>query len=139
MDKQNNKNTLATTDIETITIPNFKSLQIPVAITLSYNSSNNIISKIFTINYNSLDLNSIDSINSCLDELWKEYFDFIINNHKHFKYIFAHNLGSFDGLFIYKALLNYGILTNIDTIIDDKNKFISIKYKVGKITIEWNR
>lgn len=42
--------------------------------------------------------------------------------------IFLHNLGSFDGYFIYKALLNYSDPVNIKTIIDDQNKFVQISF-----------
>ena len=63
--------------------------------------------------------------------LWREYFDYIISfdnsrKGKNVATIFSHNLGSFDGYFLYKALLNYINPNQVDTIIDDSNKFITI-------------
>ena len=47
-----------------------------------------------------------------------------------------HNLGSFDGFFIYKYLSNYTKPTNISSIIDNHNKFIEISYK-NDIKLIW--
>jgi DNA polymerase type B, organellar and viral len=57
-----------------------------------------------------------------------------------FEIIFTHNLGSFDGYFIYKALSNY--FTNnpekVSTIIDNQNKFITIKINLdNNKNIKW--
>jgi hypothetical protein len=60
--------------------------------------------------------------------LWAECFNFIFSNQDYFKFMFAHNLGSFDGFFIYKALINYCTFDSVKTIIDNKNKFITINY-----------
>jgi hypothetical protein len=51
----------------------------------------------------------------------------------------VHNLGSFDGLFIYKALSKYFSKTpdKVSTIIDDKNKFIQITLNCGDNKIVW--
>jgi DNA polymerase type B, organellar and viral len=44
--------------------------------------------------------------------------------------IFVHNLGGFDGVFIYKGLMSVAqSKENVDTIIDQHNKFITISYK----------
>jgi len=43
--------------------------------------------------------------------------------------IFFHNLGSFDGFFLYKALLNHFDPDKVETIIDDSNKLITITFK----------
>ena len=59
--------------------------------------------------------------------LWKDFLNFIINNSEYFENIFTHNLGSFDGYFIYKELSQILEPNEISTIIDDKNKFIQIK------------
>ena len=52
----NNKITLATLDLETITIPNSNGLQIPIAKSTSYFVGSEILTRLFTINYKSLDL-----------------------------------------------------------------------------------
>jgi len=120
-----------------MSIPNSTGVQIPIAITTSFVINGCAINKIFTIEHNKLDFNNLYTINICVNNLWKNYFDFISEHTSEFKYIFVHNLGKFDGVFLYKALLNFAALDSISTIIDDKNSFISIKYKVGKRTIEF--
>jgi len=43
------------------------------------------------------------------------------------KYIFfVHNLGGFDGYFVFKALSLFANPENVSAILDDKNKFIQI-------------
>lgn len=69
-----------------------------------------------------------------ISKMWKEYFDFItsfgINSNRGIvDTIFFHNLGGFDGFFVYKALLNYINPDQVSTIIDDANKFITITLK----------
>jgi hypothetical protein len=50
--------------------------------------------------------------------------------------IFAHNLGEFDGYFLYKALLKHYNIKNVTSLIDDTNSFISISLN-DLINIEW--
>src|ERR1700676_2411214 len=102
----------ATMDIETI---NYSNKQIPIAISLFISG---IGSKFFIINSNALNMET--SIN----ELWKQLFDYLINHYS--GVIFVHNLGNFDGYFIFKALSNYTDPTKVSAIIDDKNQFIKI-------------
>jgi hypothetical protein len=87
-------------------LKNIDHLQIPVLIA-SYSSE--IINKIFTIDHVKLKVaivnNDLKTINILVIELWKNYIDYVLNNPKYFETIFAHNLGSFDGLFLYKGLL----------------------------------
>lgn len=87
---------ISTMDIETIT---FNNKQIPICISTSYNFNSN---KLFLIEYNLLQTDMVKAVNN----LWKNYFDFITKNTSYFENIFVHNLGSFDGYFLYKALLN---------------------------------
>jgi hypothetical protein len=61
-----------------------------------------------------------------LKQLWKRYFDYIFSYGEAIYTIFFHNLGSFDGFFLYRALLKYSIPGCVNTIIDDANKFITI-------------
>ena len=43
--------------------------------------------------------------------------------------IFIHNLGGFDGTFIYKYLAStVADMDNVETVIDGSNKFITISY-----------
>lgn len=75
-------------------------------------------------------------------ELWHRFFTFLLNDSSisNIKTIFAHNLGSFDGYFIYKGLLEYInstssiSLEDISTIIDPSNNLILIK--IGKVTLK---
>lgn len=64
-----------------------------------------------------------------LKQLWKRYFDYIFSYgilNENVNTIFFHNLGSFDGFFLYRALLKNSIPGCVNTIIDDANKFITI-------------
>lgn len=57
-----------------------------------------------------------------------------------FKTIFLHNLGTFDGLFLYKALLRLmdkTIPRGVSSLIDSKNSFICIKCEVNGKKFEW--
>lgn len=92
-------------DIETIEINNY---QTPIAVSLAYVEIEN---KLFLIDYNK-------NIDEAVNMLRKDVFNFIQNNHSQIKPIFIHNLGSFDGYLIYKALSNVIELTNISTIMD---------------------
>lgn len=63
------------------------------------------------------------------DKLFNELFDYLSINlmDRNKITIFIHNLGGFDGIFIYKYLVNNIIDPSmINCIIDDKNKFIII-------------
>lgn len=106
--QQINPKPFYTLDIETIEIVKFNNIQIPVIITIA-TSNNNF--KLFQINHNLLktSIESIDckieDINKLLVELWSDVFNYIINSN-YSRTIFVHNLGSFDGYFIYKGLLN---------------------------------
>ncbi len=128
-------NNFATMDIETINLKNFNNLQIPIVISSTHSIDNNETktTKLFIIDHIKLKLfiknNNLDSIKLLVINLWKEYYDYIIVNNNNFKVIFAHNLGSFDGLFLYNGLLNIVDIKKLETIIDQKNKFILIKYK----------
>jgi hypothetical protein len=120
---------ISTMDIETI---EYKGNQIPIAVSLAYQDSyNQVMGKLFLINYELLLINK----DKALDNLWNEVFNFIIINQ--FKYIFVHNLGSFDGFFIYKALSYLFPPKKVSTIIDNKNKFIQIQLKLDTNKITW--
>nr|YP_009710785.1 DNA polymerase type B [Amanita thiersii]QFZ98734.1 DNA polymerase type B [Amanita thiersii] len=113
-------------DIETIT---YKGLQLPISISLVNNDSK----KLFFIDYNV----NID-IEISVKKMWKELFKYLEKNCLNYKIIFIHNLGSFDGYFIYKYLSDYDKPEQVKTIIDQHNKFITISYLTkNKDKITW--
>lgn len=120
---------IGTLDLETI---NLNGVQECICISF-YNKE--LGSKLFLIDYNLLLTNSELAFNN----LWKEFFIYLENDIFN-KYplitIFIHNLGSFDGYFIYKQLSlfihnnpNERSNSDISCILDKSNKFITIKYK----------
>jgi hypothetical protein len=118
-----------TMDLETIKLNN---IQVPIAISCCGEYG----SKLFLID----DLLLLRNIEEALNKLWSQYFTYLesfitdeINNLT----IFAHNLGDFDGYFLYKALMNHYNPEYINSIIDESNSFISIKYKTKDIVFEW--
>ena len=118
-------NLFGTMDIETI---NLYDIQTPVMITTCYGKLN----KIFTIDYKLLMFNK----ELAVKKLWNEYFLFISTYHV--PVIFAHNLGNFDGYFLYKALSGFTNPKNISSIIDAQNSFIQITFKMDNgLTINW--
>jgi hypothetical protein len=122
-----------TMDIETI---NFNNTQIPVAISSCGFNKGKIDKKLFLIDNYLLQKNS----EIALKDLWSKYFTYLesLTNSITGKKltIFTHNLGDFDGYFLYKGLLNYYSPETITSIIDDSNSFISIKHK-NQYSIEW--
>jgi hypothetical protein len=122
-----------TMDLETI---NFNNTQIPVAIS----SCGQGIKKLFLIDHILLQRD----VNKALGNLWSQYFkhleSLIPSNLPYGKItIFAHNLGDFDGYFLYEALMNYYNPKNVSSLIDDTNTFISITNLIvkPKIVFEW--
>ena len=140
-------NNFASMDIETISLKNFNNLQIPIIISTTYSIDDNEtkITKLFQIDQLKLKFeinnNNLNNIKLLVIDLFKECVDFIITNNNHFKTIFVHNLGSFDGIFLYNGLLSIIDIKKIETIIDNQNRFILIKYKdiinKNKIEIIW--
>lgn len=116
-------------DIETVTLPNQDGVQIPVVISLS----GRYLNKLFTIDYvkfaDIVKTGNINLIDKLVTELWLEFFEFLDNN-PHSETIFVHNLGGFDGVFLYKALLKTRSKDFVKAIIDTKNKFITITYQI---------
>lgn len=72
-------------------------------------------------------------------DLWENFIEYVKNlklkgrNHT----VFVHNLGGFDGYFIYKGLLQVLAPNQVETLIDAQNKFILIKANLGVITLEF--
>jgi hypothetical protein len=127
---------LATVDLETI---NINGVQECICISF-YNKE--LGSKLFLINYELLVINPVLAFSN----LWEEFFKFleevILIKHPLIT-IFAHNLGSFDGYFIYKQLSLFvnnnpiseeeegtvRMNSDISCLLDKQKKFITIKYR----------
>jgi hypothetical protein len=123
----NKLNIISAMDVETIIL---NDTHIPIAISIAYDSNK---SKLFLIDY---DLIKLD-IDKALIKLWEEFFEFLLKNNKFFKYIFVHNLGSFDGYLIFNNLSKI-LPNNFKAIIDDKNKFILITFQwKNKVIFKW--
>jgi hypothetical protein len=111
-------------DLETM---NVIGIQTPVAIT----ACNNKNSKIFVID----PLLLKNNIDLAVNNLWKQYFDYLLKSGE--QLIFAHNLGSFDGYYLYKALVNQFDPIIVDALIDEGKSFISISLNINNIKIVW--
>lgn len=92
--KDNILSTIGVSDIETI---NFGGEQLPIAITVKL--FNNVC-KILYIDHNNT------SILEAVNKMWSDYFKYLENNFTN-GIIFTHNLGGFDGYYIYKYLSSY--------------------------------
>lgn len=91
-------------------------------------------SKIFIIDHLLLQTN----VELAVYNLWKQYFDYILQGAEDGNnLIFAHNLGSFDGYFLYKGLLNHFDPIIVESLIDDSKSFISISLNINDIKIVW--
>ena len=109
-------------DIETI---EFNYIQIPVAITFSYNINNEIFTLFKLINYDLL----LKDSDKAVKLLWLDFMNELNNLKLNKIIIFSHNLGSFDGYFIFKGLLELPDIdiSKVNSIIDDLHRFISIE------------
>ena len=122
-------NSFITMDIETM---DYNGLDIPVVISLAFiKFGQQIEGKAFEINKDLLDIN----VTLAVTNLWETFLEFIIEHR--FKFIFVHNLGGFDGLFLYKALSSIYSPGVVSTLIDEHNKFITIKLKFPWGSVKW--
>lgn len=140
--KQKTPNFFMTMDLETI---NLNGKQIPIAISsCGWNTTKyEIESKLFLINDHLL----LSNKDLALKQLWTEYFNYLEkfvldNNYNKLLYrkltIFAHNLGEFDGYFLYNGLMMCHNPDNISSLIDESNSFISITHSLHpKFSLEW--
>jgi hypothetical protein len=116
--KKSEPKNFATVDIETMILNKKTQVHVPVAIS-TYSKE---FKKVFIIDHNLLKRNPSKAVKL----LFKEYLDFMISLKKDY-IIFAHNLGGYDGYFIYKEFIT--IVENLDDLnclFDSGNKFISI-------------
>lgn len=117
---------ITTLDIETV---EHKGIQLPVVVTIAHRQSDIVISKAFTIKHNI-------KLELAIEDLWVNIFNYIISEQS-IKTIFVHNLGGFDGIFIYKYLSQIYSMNCISSVIDNDNKFISITLKYKSRYITW--
>jgi len=110
-------------DIETMEL---NGVEIPISISIKTNHKTEIFSidsdKLLTF---ALGGGHNDDLNTALKDFWDKFFDFILINCNQ-NIIFVHNLGNFDGFFIYKALSNKFKPEEVSCLIDNENKFIQI-------------
>ncbi len=120
-DKQ--KKPFSVMDIETMGL---NGKEIPVSISIK---TANIL-KLFVIDHSLLKTD----VESAVKELWNNFFELILSNcNKHV--IFIHNLGSFDGFFLYKALSNRFKPLEVSCLIDSHNKFIQITLELQNLKV----
>jgi hypothetical protein len=116
-----------TIDLETITI---NSIEVVVAISSCGWHSEQLNNKIFLIDHNLLKTNQLLAVK----QLWTQYFTYLTDVIKTEVTIddkitiFAHNLGSFDGYFIFNGLMMCYNPDHISSIIDHSNAFIAIQH-----------
>jgi hypothetical protein len=128
--KQTSVKPIFTMDLETIAI---NGIEVPVAISSCVACGewhhNQEVNKIFLIDHILLQTNQ----ELAVKQLWNKYFTYledVVNTEITIVdklTIFAHNLGGFDGYFLYKGLMNHYNPEHISSLIDDTNTFISIK------------
>ena len=130
------KKVFFTMDLETIYLESVKS-EMVIAISSCGFYQGNLDNQIFLIDHNLL----LTNPELAVKQLWSKYFKYLENVIKteitieDKLTIFAHNLGNFDGYFLYKGLMNCYQPDNISSLIDDSNTFISISCKFP--LIEW--
>ena len=121
-----------TMDIETISIN--AGVQIPVMLTLAGRNIEN--GKYFLADHQLMQHNIDDAV----AKLWSEFYEYLANISGSLT-IYIHNLGGFDGIFIYKYLAS--VSNDVDAIIDSSNKFITISGSIltngihGKVNLEF--
>ena len=124
-----------TIDLETITL---NGQEIVVAISSCGFHNNKIHNEMFLIDYNLM----LNDVTLATKQLWANYFDYlekVVNNLNMNTnlIIFAHNLGAFDGYFIYRGLMMCYNPEQLSALIDESNKFISITSSIPQLSIEF--
>ena len=136
-----NLTTFSAMDIETM---DFEGFQIPVAISItSIRVKGNIVTDFFTIDHTKLNITNGIPDKNLLDlevtRMWLEFFNFL-KTRKDFSYktIFAHNLGGFDGVFIFTQLAKLLKPVTPSLLMDNSNKYIKISIPIRfDFYIEW--
>nr|WLF85167.1 hypothetical protein [Amanita phalloides] len=116
-----NKSLITTIDLETI---EFKGNQLPISISFSYFVNSEIVTLFELIDQDLILTNADEAVKS----LWLNFMNKLIDLNLNNCVIYSHNLGSFDGYFIFKGLLELPDIDidNVNSIIDDLHRFISI-------------
>jgi len=136
--KQQQVKPIFTIDLETVYLESVKS-EVLIAISSCGFNNGRLENKIFLIDPNLL----LNNYELATKELWSKYFNYLKNvidyniSIEDKLVIFAHNLGSFDGYFVYKGLMSCYPPDKVASIIDDSNKFISISCNVFGELIEF--
>jgi hypothetical protein len=85
-----------------------------------------------------------NNVELALQDLWNRYFNYlknVIDNEILLEgslTIFAHNLGNFDGYFLYKGLMKCYNPDHVTSIVDESNTFISIQVLGKEYTLVKN-
>lgn len=128
------KAVICTLDIETI---EWNNVQIPICITFAYNKLQGIKTVIVMIDHKLL---LVDE-NKAIKKMWLNFYQMLKDESiGSFLVIYTHNLGAFDGYFIYPSL--HMIANNhndVGVLTDDRNKFILISYSfyIENNKIKW--
>lgn len=124
-------NIICTLDIETI---EWLGPQIPICITFAYESEQSLKYIIVIIDHELL----IVDKNKAIKNMWLEFYQKVMDeNIGNSLIIYSHNLGAFDGYFIFPSLYDIAdSSSNVVPLTDDKNKFILINYT--SITEKWD-
>ena len=136
--KQQSIKPIFTIDLETVCLDNVKS-EVVIAISSCGVNNGVLENKIFLIDHNLL----LSDYELAVKGLWNNYFNYLKSvletniTIKDKLVIFAHNLGNFDGYFIYKGLMSCYQPENVSSIMDDSNTFISISCNVFCELIEF--
>jgi DNA polymerase type B, organellar and viral len=119
--KNINKLLIATIDLETIELNNN---QVPISISFSYYLNEELLTIFELIDYKLLLLDQDQAVKL----LWLKFMNRLNDLNLHKCIIFTHNLGSFDGYFIFKGLLGLpGVnIDKVNSIIDELHRFIGI-------------
>ena len=136
--KQQSVKPIYTMDLETVYLDSVKS-EVVISISSCGVNKGVLENKIFLIDPKLL----LSDYELATKQLWNKYFNYLKNilennlTSKDKLTIFAHNLGNFDGYFLYKGLMNNYNPENVSSIIDDSNTLFSISTNVFGDLIEW--
>ena len=120
----------------------FNGKQIPIAISLAYYKE--ICSQELTTHFTLINKDLLlNNEGTAIKDLWKRFFSYFTVDNLSFEeskiIIFMHNLGSFDGLFLYQGLLDNDMLkpSDVKSMIDKHNEFIQIEAMINGILFTW--
>jgi hypothetical protein len=116
-------------DFETIESP-IDGTQIPVAISLAYNFKEDITTKFLLTDVGLI--SNLETQDEAIKKLFKELFKVLLEIKVKDVIIFTHNLGGFDGLFLFKYLSIMLDKGKVNTIIDQHHKFILIEAELAE-------